>query len=169
MSQLYINYISQILFLFLDSNLAKKKSILLMFSLLSCFVVVVMLLSRVWLFVTPWTTTPQASLSFTVSLSLLKLIPIESVMPSNDLILCCPLLFLPSIFPSIRVFSSESALHIRWPKHWSFRFSISPSNKYSGMISFSWLVWSPCSPRDLQESSLAPQFKSINSSALSLL
>ena len=169
MSQLYINYISQILFLFLDSNLAKKKSILLMFALLSCFVVVVMLLSRVWLFVTPWTTALQASLSFTVSLSLLKLIPIESVMPSNDLILCCPLLFLPSIFPSIRVFSSESALHIRWPKHWSFRFSISPSNKYSGMISFSWLVWSPCSPRDLQESSLAPQFKSINSSALSLL
>ena len=118
---------------------------------------------------TPWTAAHQTSLSITSSQSLVKLMSIESVMPFNHLILCCPLLFLPSIFPSIRVFSNESALHIRWPKYWNFSFSISPSNKYSGMISFSWLVWSPCSPRDLQESSLAPQFKSFNSLVLSLL
>ena len=93
-------------------------------------------LSRVPLFVTPWTTAHQASLSFTISRSLLKLMPIESVMPSNHLILCWPLLFLPSIFPSIRVFSEESALHVRWAKCWSFGFSISPSNEYSGLISF---------------------------------
>ena len=78
----------------------------------------------------------QASLSITNSQSLLKLMPIESVMPSSHLILCCPLLLLPSIFPSVRVFSSESVLHIRWPKYWSFSFSISPSNEYSGLISF---------------------------------
>ena len=78
----------------------------------------------------------QASLSFIVSQSLLKLMSTESLMPSNHLILCCPLLFWPSVFPSIRVFSNESALHIRWPKHWSFGFSISPSNEYSGLISF---------------------------------
>ena len=83
----------------------------------------------------PWTAAYQASLSFTISQSLLKLISIESMMPSNNLILCCPLLLLPSIFPSIRVFSNESALHIRWPKYWSFSF-ISPSNEYSGLISF---------------------------------
>ena len=93
-------------------------------------------LSRVWLFATPWTTAHQASLSFTIPQSLLKLMPIESVMPSNHLILCHPLLLLPSIFPSIRVFSNELALHIRWPKYWSFSFSISPSNEYSGLISF---------------------------------
>ena len=92
-------------------------------------------LSRVWLFVTPWTVAHQASLSITNSWSLLKLIFIKSMMPSNHLILCCPLL-LPSVFPSIRVFSSESVLHIRWPKYWSFSFSISPSNEYSGLISF---------------------------------
>ena len=96
--------------------------------------VAVQLPSRVRLFVTPWTVAHRASLSFTVSHSLLKLMSIESVMPSNHLILSCPLLLLPSIFPSIRVFSNESVLHIRWPKHWSF--SISPSNKYSGLISF---------------------------------
>ena len=89
---------------------------------------------RVRLFATPWTAACQASLSFTISQSLLKLMSIELVMPSNHLILCCPLLLLPSIFPSNRVFSSESALHIRWPKYWSF--SISPSSKYSGLISF---------------------------------
>ena len=83
----------------------------------------VQLLSRVWLFATPWTAACQASLSITNSWSLLKLMSIESVMPSNHLILCCPLLLLPSIFPSIRVFSNESALHIRWPKYWSFSFS----------------------------------------------
>ena len=91
-------------------------------------------LSHVWLFVTPWTATCQVSLSITNPKSLLKLLFIESVMPSNHLILCCPLLFLPSIFPSIRVFSSELALHIRWPKYWSF--SIRPSNEYSRLISF---------------------------------
>ena len=84
--------------------------------------------------VTPWTAACQASLSLTISWSPLKLMSIESVMPSNSLILCHPFLFLPSIFPSIRVFFSESTLHIRWPKYWSF--SISPCNKYSGLISF---------------------------------
>ena len=92
-------------------------------------------LSCVWLFATPWTMARQSSLSITNSQSLLKLMSIESVMPSNYLILCHPLL-LPSIFPSIKVFSNESVLHIRWPKYWSFSFSISPSNEYSGLISF---------------------------------
>ena len=85
---------------------------------------------------TPWTAARQASLSITNSWNLLKLMSIESVMPSNHLILCRPLLLPPSIFPSIRVFSNESVLHIRWPKYWSFSFSISPSNEYSGLISF---------------------------------
>ena len=93
-------------------------------------------LSRVWFFVTPWTAACQASLSITNSESLLKLTSIESVMRTNHLILRCPLLLLPSIFPSIKVFSNESALHIRWPKDWSFSFTISPSNEYSGLISF---------------------------------
>ena len=93
------------------------------------------LLSRVRLFATPWTAPHQASLSITNSQSLLKLMSIESVMPSNHLVLCRPLL-LPSIFPSIRVFSNEPVLHIRWPKYWSFSFSISPSNEYPRMISF---------------------------------
>ena len=96
----------------------------------------VQLLSHVRLFATPWTTEHQASLSVTNSWSLLKLISMESVMPSNHLILCRPLFLLPSIFPSIRVFSNESALHIRWPKYWNFSFSISLSNEYSGLISF---------------------------------
>ena len=94
------------------------------------------LLSCVWLFVTPWTTARQASLSITNSRSLPNLMSIKSVMPSNHLILCHPLLLLPSIFPSIRVFSNESALHIRWLKYWSFSFNISPSNEHSGLISF---------------------------------
>ena len=85
---------------------------------------------------TPWTATHQASLSITISQNLLKLMPIEAVMPSNHIILCHPLLLLPSIFPSIRVFSNESTLHIRWPKYWSFSFSISISNVYSLLISF---------------------------------
>jgi len=93
-------------------------------------------LSHVWLFASPWTATCQAFLSITNSWSLLKLMSIKSVMPSNHLILCHPLLFQPSIFPSIRVFSNESVLHIRWPKHWSFSFSTSSSNEYSGLISF---------------------------------
>ena len=92
-------------------------------------------LSRVPLFETPWTAACQASLSITNSQSLLKLMSIKSVMPSNHLILCHPFLLLPSIFPSIRVFSNESVLSIRWPKYWSFSFSISPSNEYSGLIS----------------------------------
>ena len=86
--------------------------------------------------VTPWTAIHQASLFFTISQSVLKLMSIESVMPSNHLILCHPLLFLPPIFPSISVFSNELALRIKWPKYWSFNFSISPSNEYSGLISF---------------------------------
>ena len=118
---------------------------------------------------TPWTAACQASLSITNSWSLPKLMSIESVMPFNDLILCCPLLLPPSIFPSIRVFSDESDLHIRWPKYWSFSFSISPSNEYSGLISFRMLVGSPCSIRDSQEFSPTPQVKSINSSVLSFL
>ena len=122
--------------------------------------------SRVQLFATPWTAAGQASPSITSSQSLLKLMSIESVMPSNHLILCHPLLLQPSIFPSIRVFSSESVLHIRWSKYHSFSFSISPSNEYLGLISFrmDWL--------DLfavQESSPTAQFKTINSSMLSFL
>ena len=96
----------------------------------------VQLLTCVQLFVTPRTEASQASLSITNSWSLPKLMSIESVMPSNHLILCCLLLLPPSIFPSIRVFSNESALHIRWPKYWSFSFNISPSDEYSGLISF---------------------------------
>ena len=94
------------------------------------------MLTHVRPFATPWTAACQASLSITNSWSLLKLMSIESVMPSNHLILCHPLLLLPSIFPSIRVFSNEPVLCIRWPKDWSFSFSISPSNEYSGLISF---------------------------------
>ena len=109
----------------LDTNLVSKG----LFSLVQS-------LSRVRLFATPWTAAHQVFLSFTVSQNLLKLMSIESVMPSNHLILCRPLLLLPSIFPSIRVLSNESALHIRWPKYWTFSFSISPSNEYSGLISF---------------------------------
>ena len=97
---------------------------------------VVQLLSCAQLFAVPWTEAHQASLSFTLSQSLLKLMSIESMMPSNHLILCRSLLLLPSIFASIGVFSNESALRIRWPKYWSFSFSISPSNEYSGLISF---------------------------------
>ena len=93
-------------------------------------------LSRVWLFATPWIAAHQASLSITNSRSLLKLMSIESVMPSSHLILCRPLLLLPPVPPSIRVFSSESTLRMRWPKYWSFSFSISPSSEYPGLISF---------------------------------
>ena len=99
-----------------------------------CLFSSVQLLSHVQLFETPWIVAHQASLSITNSHSLLKLMSLESVMPSSHLTLCCPLLLLPSIFPSIRVFSNESVLHIKWPKYWSF--SISPSNEYSGLISF---------------------------------
>ena len=111
----------------------------------------------------------QASLSITNSQSLLKLMSIELVMPSNPLILCCPLLLLPSVFPSIRAFSNESALQIRWPKYWSFSFSISPSNEYSGPISFrmDWLHL--LAVQGTFEFSPTPQFKSINSSVLIFL
>ena len=129
----------------------------------------VQLLSHVQLFATPWTVARQASLSITNTQSLPKPMSIESVMPSNHLILCHPLLLLPSIFPSIRVFSNESVLHIRWPKYWSFNFSISPSNEYSGLISLLLTGLIPYCPRDSQKSSPALQFESINSLALSLL
>ena len=98
------------------------------------------LLSRVQLFAIPWTAEHQASLSITNSWRLLKLMSIKLVMPSNNLILHSPLLLLPSIFPSIRMFSKESVLHMRWPKHWSFSFSISPSKEYSGLTAF-WMDW----------------------------
>ena len=126
-------------------------------------------LSCVQLFATPWTTACQASLSITNSQSLLKLTSIESVMPSNHFILCCPLLLLPSIFPSIRVFSNESAHPIRWPKFWSFSFNISPSNEYPGLISsrMDWLDL--LAVQYSQESSPTLQFKSINSSVFSFL
>ena len=119
--------------------------------------------------VTPWTAARQASLSFTISWGLLKLMSTESVMPSNHLILCRSRLLLPSIFPSIKIFSSESVLHIRWPKYWSFNFSISPSDKYSGLISFriDWfdlLAVQGTLKNLLQHHNL----KSINSLALSL-
>ena len=120
----------------------------------------VQLLGRARLFTTPWTAARQASLSITNSWSLPKLMSIDLVMPSNHLILCHPLLLLPSIFPSIRIFSNESALRIRWPKYWSFSFNISPSNEHLGLISFrmDWL--------DLAVQGTLKQFKSINSSAL---
>ena len=113
--------------------LLRRKRIRLYFTVSSSSV---QLLSQVRLFATPWTTAHQASLSITKSWSLLKLVSIESVVPFNHPVFCIPLLFLPSIFPSIRVFSNESILHIRWPKYWSFIFGISPSNEYSGLISF---------------------------------
>ena len=106
------------------------------FEIISMVVKVVQPLSSIQLFVTPWTAACQASLSSSISQCLFKLISIESMMPSNHLILFHPLLLLPSIFPSNRVFSNESALCIRWPKYWSFSFSISPSNEYSGLASF---------------------------------
>ena len=106
------------------------------YTLINVSLSLLQLLSRVQLFATPWTAALQASLSITNSWSLLKLMSIESVMPSNHLILCRPPLPLPSIIPSIRVFSNDSVLHIRWPKYWSFNFSISPSSEYLGLISF---------------------------------
>ena len=133
-------------------------------------VAVAQLLSPVQLFATLWTAAHQGPLSFTVFRSLVKLMSTESVMPSNHLILCCPLLLLPSVFPSIRVFSSESGVRIRWPKYWSFRINISPSNDYSRLIFFrvDWFDLSAVQGT-LKNFSPAPQFKSINSCALSLL
>ena len=125
--------------------------------------------SCVRLFVTPWTAARQASLSITNSRSLPKLMSIESVMPSNHLIFCHPLILPPSIFPSIRVFSNESVLGIRWPQYWSFSFNISPSNEHSGLISLGWTGWISLQSKNSQESSPTPQFKSINSLVLSFL
>ena len=126
-------------------------------------------LSRVQLFATPWTAACQASLSITNSQSLLKLMSIESVMLSNHLILCHTLLLLPSIFPSIRVFSNESVLPIRWPKYWSFSFNISPSNEYSGLTSFRMDWLDLLAVQGTLKSLLQHHIKSINSSALSFL
>ena len=125
------------------------------------------LLSCVRLFETPWTAACQASLSITNSRSLLKLMSIKSVMPSNHVILCHPLLLLPSIFPSIRVFSSESVLCIRWPKYWSFSFSISPSNEYPGLISFRIDGFDLLAVQGTLESSPAPQFEREGCSVMS--
>ena len=128
------------------------------------------MLRRVQLFATPWTAAHQATLSIAKSWSSLKLISIDLVMPSNHLILCHPLLFLPSIFPNIRIFSNDSALRIRWPKYWSFSFNLSPSSEHSGLISF-WTDWLDLLAVQGTLKSLLqqPQFKSINSSALSFL
>ena len=124
-------------------------------------------LSCVQLFVTPWTGAQQASLSFTISQSLLKPTSIESVMPSHPLTLCHPLLLLPSIFPSIRVFSSEPTLCIRWPNYWNFSFSISPSSEYSGLISFRINWFDLLTVQETLKSSPS-QVESVNSLALSL-
>ena len=129
----------------------------------------VQLLSRVRLFATPWNAACQASLSITNSQSLLKLMSVNLVLPSNHLILCHPLLLLPSILPNIRVFSNESVLCIRWPKYWSFIHNISPSNEYSRLISFRIAWFALLAVQRTQESSPTPQFKNINSSVLSFL
>ena len=152
---------------FLLSDLLTKKTMKFTGSqdIYSVMCISVQSLSHVQLFETPWTAAHQASLSITNSWSLHKLMSTESVMPSNHLILCRPLLLLPLICPSIRVFSNESVLCIRWPNDWSFRFSISSSNEYSGLIPYR----IDCRQRYSQESSLTPQFKSINSSVLSFL
>ena len=127
-------------------------------------------LSRVPLFAIPWTAACQPSLSITNSRNLLKLMSIEWVMKSNHLILYCPLFLPPSIFPSVRVFSNESTLRMRWPKYWSFSFGMSPSNEHPGLISFrtDWLDLLAAQGA-LSKSSPTPQFKSINSSVLSFL
>ena len=139
-----------------------------LFNFLIHVLVAVQLLSHVWLSVTPWTAACQASLSITNSRSFCRLMSIKLVMPSNHLILCQPLFLQPSIFPTIRDFWNES-VHIRGPKYWSFSFSISTLNEYSGLISFRMDRLDLCSPGDSQESSPTPQFKSINSLALSFL
>ena len=123
---------------------------------------------HVQFFVTPWTAARQASLSTTNSQSLLKLMYTKPVMPSNHFILCHPLLLLPSIFPSIRVFSNESVLHIQWPEYWSVSFSINPSNEYSGLLSFRIYQFDIAVQGTLKRLS-TPQFKSINSLVLSFL
>ena len=129
----------------------------------------VQLLNCVRLFATLWTAASRASLSITTSQSLLKLMSIEWVMPSSHLILCLPLLLPPSIFPIIKVFSNESVLHIRWPKYWSFSFSISPFNEHSGLIFLRIDCFDLLAVQGTQESSPTPQFKSIDSSVFSFL
>ena len=131
--------------------------------------VVVQLPSHVRHSGTPWTAEHQTSLSLTISQSLPKFMSIASVIPSSHLILWCPLLLLPSILPSIRDFSNESSVHIRWTKHWSFSFKISPSNEYSGLISLKIDWFDLHAVQEFQESSLAPQFEGTNSLALYLL
>ena len=133
------------------------------------FLVFVQWLSHVRLFTTPWTVSRQAFQSFTISWSLLKLMCIELVIPSNHLILCQPLLCLPSVFPSIGVFSSESAFCIRWPKHYSFNFSMSPSNEYSGWIFFRIHWFDLLELQGTLKSSPASQFESTSSSEVSIL
>ena len=128
----------------------------------------VQFLSRVQPFMIPWTAAHQTSRSITNSQSLLRLMSIKSVMPSDHLILCHPLLLLPSVFPSIRVFSNESVLHIRWPNYWSFSFNISPSNEDPGSP-LGWTCWISLQSKGLSRVSSIPQFKSINSLALSFL
>ena len=129
----------------------------------------VQLLNCVRLFATPWTSAHQASLSITNSRSLPNLMSTVAVMPSNHLILCQPLLLLPSIFSSIRVFSNESGLWIRWPKYWSFSFNISPFSEHSGLISFRRNGWISLQSKGLSRVFSTPQLKSVNSSALSFL
>ena len=134
------------------------------------FVVVIQSLSHVRLFVTPWAAARQASLSFTISQSLLKLMSIESMISSNHLILCCPLLLLSSTFLSIRVFSNELVLGIRWPKYWNLSFSISPSNEYSGMISLRIDWFDLCAVQGTLKSllHLSVQFSSVTQLCLTL-
>ena len=136
------------------------------FILHSSSIVVFQSLCLIQLFVTPWTTACQAPLSSSVYWSLFQFMSIESVMVSNHHILCCPLLLLPSIFPSIRVFSNELALHIKCPKYWRFSFSINLSNDYSGLISYRIDWFDLPAVQGTQEFSSASQFKSINSSTL---
>ena len=122
-------------------------------------------LSHVWLFTTPWTAACQTSLSIVNSRMLLKLMSVESVMPSNYHILCCPLLLPPSIFPSIRIFSNKSILCIRWPKYWSYSFSISPSNEYSGLISLEWTAWNSLQSKGLSRVFSITTVKELQNSA----
>ena len=149
-------------------NKTSETQIYIGFLLLLLFLLVVQSPCCVWIFVTPWTAAPQAPLSSTFSQSLLKFTSIELVMLSNHLILCCPRLLLPSIFPSIRIFFNESALHIRWQNYWSSSFSINPFNEYSGLISFRTDLLDFLAVQGILKSSPAPQFKSINSLVLTL-
>ena len=149
--------------------LLKKNFFLLFSTLFLMSISSVQSLSRVQLFETPWTAAHQASMSITNSRSLLKLMSVDLVMPSNHLILCLPLLLLPSIFPSIRVFPNESVLPIRWPEYWSFSFSISPSNEYSGLISFRMDWLDLLTIQGTLKSLLQHYSSSINSLALSFL